>query len=226
MVIDLRNWIRMHSFGPRNYRVVKNSHELRGWTLYLSSKGDQYWNDVDRYEEYKEDSKEAPLVKYFVAHKLETIDNRQISGIFWAIADYSQYNLYGDEIQVIADQCKVKCIYERRGSIATNGRAAYRIMAKKKKQPLSAKYEIVDILGCISEDSISEKLKKSFMVVSWHGHSPTYEIRKWNNETETLGKGISLNEDELRRLKKLIDDEIDYLDSDKKKENGKDSEYI
>ena len=213
MTFDLRKWNRIHDIRLRNYRTVRQTRELRGWTLYLSSKGGQYWSDSDRIYDYQDDSKEAPLVSFLASHKLEIIDNRQISGILWAIADYSQFILHNESIQEIADRCEVKCIYERRGSIATNGRAAYRIMAKKKRQPLTAKYEIVDILGCISEESISEKLKKSFMVVSWNGHSPTYEIRRWNNETETLGKGISLSEDELRRLKKLIDDEIEYLDS-------------
>lgn len=214
MVLDLRKWIKIHDIELRNYRAIRQTRELRGWTLYLSGKSGNYWSDTDRSSDYNKNAKEAALVSFLVSHRLEIIDNRQISGIFWAIAEHSQYSLYNDMIQEIANLCKVKCVYERRGSIATNGRPAYRIMAKEKKQPLSAKYEIVDILGCISEESTSEKLKKSFLIVSWNGRSPTYEIRKWNNETETLGKGISLNEDELRRLKKLIDDEIEYLDYD------------
>lgn len=215
MVLKLRQWIRIHGAKSHSYTVMRQTGELRGWIIYSSNKGSNYWNNTDIHNDYKYESREAPLISFLVTHRLETIDNRDISGIFWAIADYSQYKLYNDDIHKLADSCKVECSYERRGSIATNGRAAYRIMAKKKKQPLTAKYEIVDILGCISEDNVSEKLKKSFMLVSWRGHSPTYEIRRWNNETETLGKGISLSEDELRKLKKLIDDEIEYLDNDK-----------
>lgn len=49
-------------------------------------------------------------------------------------------------------------------------------------------------------------------LVSWNGRKPKYDIREWNPNHERLGKGITMSEDELRKLGKLINEEIRKLD--------------
>ena len=52
-----------------------------------------------------------------------------------------------------------------------------------------------------------------FNRVIWNGRDPKYDIRAWGPNREKMGKGITLTEDELRKLKELIDKEIAFLDS-------------
>ena len=206
--------IKANSNRRFKYKIQKHRKTLRGWTWLHSATTLNNWDRDGLTVESRGASGERNLISFFNTYKIEMIDNSSISGIVWAVVDSSWYLVHNERIREIAASSNIECVYERRGSIATNGRAAYRVMVKKKREPLSAKFEIVDIFGSISDENISEKRKKAFMLVSWNGHSPTYEIRKWNNDTESLGKGISLSEEELRKLKVLIDEEIQYLDSE------------
>lgn len=72
------------------------------------------------------------------------------------------------------------------------------------------KYEIINQLGVVSEGT--KGWKKEFNRVSWNGGEPKYDIRDWDEGHEKMGKGVTLTERELRALKKLLDDEINYLD--------------
>lgn len=71
-------------------------------------------------------------------------------------------------------------------------------------------YEIVSELGVISEGNGS--WKKELNRVSWSGKDAKYDIRDWSQGHEKMGKGVTLTEAELRKLKELIDAEIAYLD--------------
>jgi len=72
------------------------------------------------------------------------------------------------------------------------------------------KFEVVNELGVISEGS--KGWKKEFNRVSWSVGEPKYDIRDWDEAHEKMGKGITLSEQELRKLKELIDIEIALLD--------------
>ncbi|TJX65225.1 hypothetical protein E8P77_10780 [Soehngenia saccharolytica] len=72
------------------------------------------------------------------------------------------------------------------------------------------KFEIINNLGTISEKS--KGWKKELNRVSWNGQEPKYDIRSWDSDHIRMGKGITLSESELRKLKELIDAEISYLD--------------
>ena len=72
------------------------------------------------------------------------------------------------------------------------------------------KYEIINELGIISDSD--KKWKKEFNRISWNGNEPKYDIRDWAPNREKSGKGITLTESELRKLKELIDKEIAFLD--------------
>ncbi len=81
-------------------------------------------------------------------------------------------------------------------------------MAKEKSE---VKFEIANELGVISERDKGWRLE--FNQVIWNGRDPKYDIRTWGPNREKMGKGITLTEDELRKLKELIDKEIAFLDS-------------
>lgn len=72
------------------------------------------------------------------------------------------------------------------------------------------KYEVINELGVVSEGS--KGWKKEFNRVSWNGGEPKYDIRDWDETHEKMGKGITISEQELRKLKELIDAEIALLD--------------
>lgn len=73
------------------------------------------------------------------------------------------------------------------------------------------KFEIINALGVISEGT--KGWKKELNRVSWNGGEPKYDIRDWNETHDKMGKGITLTEIELRKLKELIDTEIEFLDN-------------
>ena len=73
------------------------------------------------------------------------------------------------------------------------------------------KVEIINNIGVITtNNSWTKELNR----VSWNGNEPKYDIRDWSENHEKMGKGITLTEEELRNLKKIIDDEIKMLDDD------------
>ena len=65
------------------------------------------------------------------------------------------------------------------------------------------KFEITDALGVVSEGA--KGWKKELNKVSWSGREPKYDIRDWDEKHEKMGKGVTLTEEELRKLKELID---------------------
>lgn len=73
------------------------------------------------------------------------------------------------------------------------------------------KYEIINSIGVISKNN---SWKKELNRISWNGNEPKYDIRDWSDNHEKMGKGITLSEDELRKLKEIIDEEIKLLDEE------------
>lgn len=73
------------------------------------------------------------------------------------------------------------------------------------------KYEIINELGIISK---SRSWQMEFNRISWNGNDPKYDIRDWGPDHGKMGKGVTLSEVELRKLKELIDKEIKYLDEE------------
>ncbi|WP_276210446.1 YdbC family protein [Heyndrickxia coagulans] len=64
------------------------------------------------------------------------------------------------------------------------------------------KYEIKETIGTISESP--KGWTKELNLVSWNGKAPKFDLRDWAPEHEKMGKGITLNTDELRALKDLL----------------------
>lgn len=64
------------------------------------------------------------------------------------------------------------------------------------------KYEIVEHIGTLSESA--KGWTKELNRISWNGGEPKYDIRDWAPEHEKMGKGITLSEDEMEKLKDLL----------------------
>ena len=64
------------------------------------------------------------------------------------------------------------------------------------------KFEIVKNIGVISESS--KGWTKELNLISWNGRDPKYDIRDWDPDHQKMGKGVTLTEDELNKLKELL----------------------
>ena len=63
-------------------------------------------------------------------------------------------------------------------------------------------FEILAEIGVISERS--KGWRKELNLVSFNGNAPKYDLREWAPNHEKMGKGITLNEEELEQLKKIL----------------------
>jgi hypothetical protein len=64
------------------------------------------------------------------------------------------------------------------------------------------KYEITKHIGVLSESA--KGWKKELNLVSWNDREAKYDIRDWSPDHAKMGKGVTLTEDELAALKKLL----------------------
>ena len=64
------------------------------------------------------------------------------------------------------------------------------------------KYEITKHIGVLSESN--KGWTKELNLVSWNDREPKYDIREWSPEHEKMGKGVTLSEEELSELKRLL----------------------
>ncbi len=65
-------------------------------------------------------------------------------------------------------------------------------------------YEIQSNLGVLSESESG--WKKEFKIISWNNNGPKYDIRDWSPDGQKMGKGITLSEEEMLNLKKIIEE--------------------
>ena len=64
------------------------------------------------------------------------------------------------------------------------------------------KYEIIEKLGILSESI--KGWTKELNLISWNGGTPKYDIRDWSPDHEKMGKGITLTDEEAKKLKELL----------------------
>jgi hypothetical protein len=64
------------------------------------------------------------------------------------------------------------------------------------------KFEIIKNIGTLSESS--KGWTKELNLISWNGREPKYDIRDWDPEHQKMGKGVTLTEEELVKLKELL----------------------
>lgn len=65
------------------------------------------------------------------------------------------------------------------------------------------KYNIVEEIGVLSENS--KGWTKELNLISWNDGAPKYDIRDWAPEHEKMGKGTTLTQEELMKLKEILD---------------------
>ena len=66
------------------------------------------------------------------------------------------------------------------------------------------KYEIEEELGVVSESS--KGWTKELNIISWNGRQAKYDLRDWAPEHEKMGKGITLDKNELRKLRDILNE--------------------
>lgn len=67
------------------------------------------------------------------------------------------------------------------------------------------KYEIVKHIGVIAESS--KGWTKELNLVSWNDREPKYDLREWSPDHQKMGKGVTLSNEEARKLKKLLNEQ-------------------
>lgn len=64
------------------------------------------------------------------------------------------------------------------------------------------KYEIKENVGVLSESA--KGWTKELNLVSWNDKEAKYDLREWDPTHQKMGKGITLNHDELKLLKEIL----------------------
>ncbi|SDQ83314.1 hypothetical protein SAMN05216232_2210 [Virgibacillus subterraneus] len=64
------------------------------------------------------------------------------------------------------------------------------------------KYEIIETVAVLSESP--KGWTKELNLVSWNGRDPKYDLRDWAPDKEKMGKGVTLTEEELYKLKAAL----------------------
>lgn len=64
------------------------------------------------------------------------------------------------------------------------------------------KYEIVEKIGVLS--TTEKGWSKELNLISWNDREQKYDLRDWNETHEKMGKGITLTQDELNKLKEIL----------------------
>lgn len=63
-------------------------------------------------------------------------------------------------------------------------------------------FEIIKNIGQISEGKGGWNLELN--LVSWGGRPAKFDIRSWSSDHQKMGKGVTLNKDEIKSLKALL----------------------
>ena len=89
----------------------------------------------------------------------------------------------------------------------TNSNISEQITDKGESIMAELKYEIVETLGSLGENS--RGWNKEVNLISWNDREPKYDIRDWAPDHSRMGKGVTLSADEMAALKDLLA-EIDF----------------
>ncbi len=74
------------------------------------------------------------------------------------------------------------------------------------------KFVIINEIGVLSSTKKGWTLELNR--VSGNGKEAKYDIRQWSPDHTKMGRGITLTEEELRGLSKLLNKEIAFLDEE------------
>ncbi len=68
---------------------------------------------------------------------------------------------------------------------------------------MAIKFKIIKTIGILSETL--NGFQKEINIVSWNDRDPKIDIRDWDKSHERMRKGITLNKDELKELKTVME---------------------
>lgn len=71
------------------------------------------------------------------------------------------------------------------------------------------KYEIINQIGILSTSPSGWRIELNR--VSWNGNEPKYDLRSWAPDHAKMGKGITLTDDDIIVLSKLLNKEVEFL---------------
>jgi Uncharacterized protein conserved in bacteria len=66
------------------------------------------------------------------------------------------------------------------------------------------KYEIKETIGTLSESP--KGWKKEVNLISWNDNAPKFDIRDWDPEHKKMGKGVTLTNEELKKLRDVLNE--------------------
>lgn len=66
------------------------------------------------------------------------------------------------------------------------------------------KFEITKNLGVLSESA--KGWTKEVNLVSWNNYPAKYDIREWDPEHVKMGKGVTLNAEEIKQLRDILNE--------------------
>lgn len=69
--------------------------------------------------------------------------------------------------------------------------------------PTDLTYEVKSRLAVLSTSKSG--WTKELTLVSWNGGEPKYDIRTWSPDHSTMGKGVTLDKEEMEALKEFLD---------------------
>ncbi len=71
--------------------------------------------------------------------------------------------------------------------------------------PTALTYEVKSRLAVLSTSKSG--WTKELTLISWNGGEPKYDIRTWSPDHSTMGKGVTLDKEEMNALKEFLDGE-------------------
>jgi hypothetical protein len=72
-------------------------------------------------------------------------------------------------------------------------------------------FEIIKHIGVIGEGT--KGWKKEVNIVKWNNRNPKMDIRDWDQNNVKMGRGVTLNKEEVSELKNLLNDiDLDDLE--------------
>jgi len=66
------------------------------------------------------------------------------------------------------------------------------------------KFEITEELAVLSESA--KGWTKELNMVSWNDREPKFDIREWSPGRERMGKGVTLNREEMKIIKDILNE--------------------
>ena len=94
--------------------------------------------------------------------------------------------------------------------------------AREMSEERKVTFEIKRHIGVISAND--RGWQRELNLVSWNGGNPKYDIREWDPHHERMSKGITLRDDEMRKLAELVmdrDSEEDDWDEEETSGDGR-----